>query len=484
MKSFVLRLISTFGLGCAIACASVALAQSPTLAPPPAAATAAPAMATAPLAPAAASAAPSTATAALAPATTVPTSTDPEVPLDRVIAVVNDEAVTQYDVDESLAKTIRQLNESKVPIPARDVLAKQVLERLINERALMQFAKESGIKVDDTLVERTILRVQQDNKMTPDEFRNVLAKEGLTYAAYREDIRRQLTLQRLREREVEKNIFVSEAEVDNYLETAATQAGGENEYLLSHIIVRVPEEAKPEVIEQRHKRAEDALAQIKSGANFGQIAASYSDAENALTGGDLGWRSAARLPSVYLDAVRTMKKGDVSAVIRSPAGFHIIKLIDERNRNAPTVVQQTHARHILVRANETVSEAEAKAKIDRIRERIVGGAKFEDQAKVNSDDASSAKGGDLGWLSPGETVPAFEKAMDALKVDELSEPIRTPFGWHLIEVLGRRQQDVTKDRQRAQARQAITQRKSEEAFQEFIRQTRDGAYVEYKADDR
>jgi peptidyl-prolyl cis-trans isomerase SurA len=449
MKSFVVHVLHALGLGCALCLASFAFAQS--------------------AAPVVAPSLPSVAA---------------EVPLDRVVAVVNDEAITQFDIDDSRTKTIRQLNEAKVPIPPKDVLDKQVLERLINERALMQFAKESGIKVDDTLVERTIARVIQDNKMTPDQFRKVLANEKISYAAYREDIRRELALQRLRSREVDKNVFVTEAEVDNYLATAATQAGGENEYLLSHVLIRVPEEASPALIEQRRKRAEEALAQIRSGTDFGQIAASYSDADNALTGGDLGWRTTARLPQIFIDAVQKMKKGDVSAVIRSPAGFHIIKLVDQRNRNAPTVVQQTHARHILVRANENVSDAEAKAKIDRIRERIIGGAKFEDQAKVNSDDASSAKGGDLGWLSPGETVPDFEKAMDKLKIDEVSEPVRTPFGWHLIEVLGRREQDVTKERQRAQARQAITQRKSEEMFQEFIRQTRDRAYVEYKSDDR
>jgi len=449
MKSFVVHVLHALGLGGALCLASFAFAQS--------------------AAPVVAPSLPSVAA---------------EVPLDRVVAVVNDEAITQFDIDDSRTKTIRQLNEAKVPIPPKDVLDKQVLERLINERALMQFAKESGIKVDDTLVERTIARVIQDNKMTPDQFRKVLANEKISYAAYREDIRRELSLQRLRSREVDKNVFVTEAEVDNYLATAATQAGGENEYLLSHVLIRVPEEASPDLIEQRRKRAEEALAQIRSGTDFGQIAASYSDADNALTGGDLGWRTTARLPQIFIDAVRAMKKGDVSAVIRSPAGFHIIKLVDQRNRNAPTVVRQTHARHILVRANENVSDAEAKAKIDRIRERIVGGAKFEDQAKVNSDDASSVKGGDLGWLSPGETVPDFEKAMDKLKIDEVSEPVRTPFGWHLIEVLGRREQDVTKERQRAQARQAITQRKSEELFQEFIRQTRDRAYVEYKSDER
>ncbi|MGH8797218.1 MAG: peptidylprolyl isomerase [Caldimonas sp.] len=449
MKSFVVHVLHALGLGCALCFASFAFAQS--------------------AAPVVAPSLPSVAA---------------EVPLDRVVAVVNDEAITQFDIDDSRAKTIRQLHDAKVPIPPTDVLDKQVLERMVNERALLQFAKESGIKVDDTLVERTIARVMQDNKLSPEQFRKLLANENISYAAYRDEIRRELTLQRLRSREVDKHVFVTEAEVDNYLATAATQAGGENEYRLSHVLIRVPEEAGPEVIEQRRKRAEAALAQIRSGTDFGQIAASYSDADNALTGGDLGWRTAARLPQIFVEAAHAMKKGDVSDVIRSPAGFHIIKLVDVRNLNAPTVVEQTHARHILVRVNENVSDTEAKAKVDRIRERILGGAKFEDQAKVNSDDASSVKGGDLGWLSPGDTVPDFEKAMDKLKVGDISEPIRTPFGWHLIEVLDRRKQDVTKERQRATARQAITQRKSDELFQEFIRQTRDRAYVEYKADDR
>ena len=271
MKSFAVHVLSALGFGCAISFAAVAQAQAP-----------------------AAGSAP--------PAVTAPRPDAlPEVPLDRVVAVVNDEAITQYDINDSRKKTIRQLHDAKVPVPPQDVLDKQVLERLVNERALMQFAKESGIKVDDTLVERTIARVMQDNKLTPDQFRQVLANEKISYAAYREDVRRELMLQRLRSREVDKHVFVTEAEVDNYLATAATQAGGENEFRLSQVLVRVPEEALPAVIEQRRARAEAALAQIKSGTDFGQIAASYSDADNALTGGDLGWRTAARLPQIFVD---------------------------------------------------------------------------------------------------------------------------------------------------------------------------------------
>ena len=407
-----------------------------------------------------------------------------EALLDRVIAVVNDEAITQYDVNQSRARTLRQLADSKVPAPPADVLDKQVLERLINEKAMLQYAKESGIKIDDTTVERTITRVAQENKMTFDQLRKALEQENIPFAVYRDEIRREMTVQRVREREVDQRIFVTDAEVDNYLANAAAQAGGDQEYLISHVFVSVPEQATPDQIEARRKRAEAALAQVNGGTDFGQIAASYSDAPDALQGGNLGWRTPARLPTVFVESLRGLSKGQVSPVIRSPAGFHIVKLVDKRGLNASTVVDQTHVSHILVKVNEAVSEAEAKVRIDRIHDAITNGAKFEDQAKVNSEDASSAKGGDLGWLSPGDTVPEFEKAYMKLKVGELSDPVRTPFGWHLIEVTGRRQQDVTKDRQRAQARQAIQQRKSEEEFAEFVRETRDRAYVEYKVDEK
>jgi len=406
------------------------------------------------------------------------------VPLDRVVAVVNDEALTQWDLREQKRVVLEQLKASSVPAPATDVLDKQVLERLITERALTQFAKETGIRVDDTTVERTILRIAEENKLSADEFRKVLAKENIPYANYREDIRRQVVMQRLRDREVDSKIVVTDAEVDNYLATVASQAGGEREYLLSHIYVTVPEQASADQIETRRVRAEEALAQIKSGKEFAAVAASFSDAPDATSGGSLGWRTPARLPSIFAEPAQKMKPGDVSGVLRSPAGFHIFKVTELRNRDQPTVVDQSHARHILVKVNETTSETEAKIKIERLRERISGGAKFEDLARVNSEDATSAKGGDLGWISPGDTVPEFDRAMDKLALHELSVPVRTPFGWHLIEVLERRKQDITLERRREQARRALRERKSDEQFQEFVRQTRDRAYVEYKIDER
>jgi len=407
------------------------------------------------------------------------------VSLDRVIAVVNDEALTNWDLKEQRRVVLEQMKSSNVQAPAADVLDKQVLERLITERALTQYAKESGVRVDDTMVERTILRIAEENKMKPDEFRRALERENITYAAYREDVRRQIMMQRLRDREVDSKITVTDAEVDNYLATVAAQTGGEKEYLLSHIYVTVPEQASAEQIDTRRRRAEEALAQVKSGKSFPQVAAGFSDAPDASSGGDLGWRTPARLPSVFADLVGKMKKGETSPVIRSPAGFHIVQVVDERSRDQPTVVNQTHARHILIKVNESTSESDGKVKIDRLRERITsGGAKFEDIARVNSEDASSAKGGDLGWLSPGDTVPDFERVMDKLGLNEVSVAVRTPFGWHLIEVIERRKQDVTLERRREQARTALRQRKSDEGFQEFVRQQRDRAYVEYRVDDR
>ena len=405
-------------------------------------------------------------------------------PLDRVVAVVNDDALTQFDLDDQKRTVLRQMKAQNVTPPPGDVLDKQLLERMIVERALLQYAKETGVRVDDVQVERTIQRIAQENKLSADDFRKMVEREGITYARYREDMRNEIVIQRLREREVDSKLLVTDAEVDNFLATTAVQSGGDIEYRLAHILVTVPEQASSQQIDAKRLRADEALTQIAGGTEFSQVAAGFSDASDALKGGDLGWRAPARLPTVFADPVRTLKVGEVSAVLRSASGFHIVKLMEKRSRNQPTVVEQTRVRHILIKVNEITSETEAKLKIDRIKDRIDGGAKFEDQAKINSEDASSAKGGDLGWISPGDTVADFEQAMNKLKPAEISAPVRSPFGWHLIQVSERRTQDVTAERQREQARQAMRQRKSEEAFQDWVRQTRDRAYVEMKSDER
>jgi len=406
------------------------------------------------------------------------------VNVDRVVAVVNDEAITQYDLDDAKRIVLQQLKQQNVQPPAQDVLDKQVLERMMTERSLLQFAKENGVKVDDTMIERAILRIAQENKLSAEDFRKALAKENIDYPRYREDVRHELTVQRLREREVDSKITVSDAEVEQYLAMLKSQSGGEAEYKLAHILVMVPEQASADQIDARKRRAEDALRALKNGADFAQVAAGFSDASDALGGGNLGWRSGARLPTVFADEVRAMQVGQISAITRSAAGFHIVKLLEKRSRNEPTVVDQTHARHILVRVNEIVSESDAKAKIDRLKDRIDAGAKFEELAKLNSEDTTSAKGGDLGWVNPGDTVPEFDEAMKKLEPNQISAPVRTPFGWHLIQVLERRRQDITGDRARSEAQVAIRQRKADEAFQDWVRQIRDRAYVEVRLDDR
>jgi len=392
--------------------------------------------------------------------------------------------LTQYDINEQTRDVLAQMKAQKVTPPASDVLEKQLLDRLITERVLMQYAKESGIRVDDTQVERTISRIAQDNKLTPDEFRKAVEREGVTFAKYRDGIRNEMVVQRLREREVEGRVSVSDAEVDLFLATVDAQSGGDVEYRIAHISVLVPEQATPEQIDMRVRKIEEAMRQLRSGGEFGQVAATFSDAPDALQGGNLGWRAPARLPSVFLDPIRSLKPGQYSGILRSPAGFHIVKLVETRSRKDPTVVEQTRVRHILVKVNETTSEADAKAKIECIKERLDLGAKFDEQAKLNSEDGSASKGGELGWISPGDTVPDFEAAVGRLKVGELSAPVRTPFGWHLIEVEERRTQDITTERQREQARLALRQRKSDEMFQDWVRQQRDRTYVEIKLDEK
>lgn len=409
-----------------------------------------------------------------------PAAANRTVLLDRVVAVVNDEALTQYEIDDQKKTILAQMKLQNVTPPAADVLDKQLLDRLITERTILQFAKENGVKVDDTQVERTILRIAQDNKLSQEEFRVALRREGIDYERYREDVRKEIVIQRLRDREVDQRVTVSDSEVDAFLASQNAQAGGDVEYRISHILVIVPEKASPEQIDAKRRRAEEALKQARDGTEFAQVAAGFSDAPDALQGGALGWRTAARLPSAFVEAVRVMKPGDVSVVLRSATGFHIVKLQETRSRNAPTVVEQTRARHILIKVSEVVSDSEAKARIERIRDRLETGAKFADQAKLNSEDATSSKGGELGWISPGDTVPDFESSMAKLKIGEVSAPVRTQFGWHLIQVEERRTQDITAERKRDQARMALRQRKSEEAFQDWLRQMRDRAYVEIK----
>ncbi len=403
--------------------------------------------------------------------------------LDRVLAIVNNEVITKIELDEQVKLATRQLVRQGTPLPQQALLEKQLLERLVTSRVLQQVGRETGVRIEDAQLERAIGRLAQENKMSVEAFRAGMQDDGVDYNRFREEVRNEIVVTRLREREVDSKIVVSDAEIETFLR--AQQATGRNEeYNLLHILFTVPEAASPEQIQSRRARADEALAKLKGGADFKQISATYSDAPNALQGGELGWRAPGRLPNIFVQAVATMKDGDVSSVLRSPNGFHILKLLERRSSVQQVVVQQTKARHILVRLNEVVAEVEAKRRLTEIRERIVKGADFAEQARLQSEDASSVRGGDLGWLSPGDTVPEFEQAMDALKPGEISQPVQSPFGWHLIQVIDRRTEDLTKERQRQLARQAIRARKSDEAFTEWVRQQRDRAFVEYRLEER
>lgn len=402
--------------------------------------------------------------------------------LDRVLAIVNNEVISKIELDEQVKLATRQLIRQGTPLPQQALLEKQLLERMVTSRVLQQVGRETGVRIEDAQLERAIARLAQENKMSVEAFRNNMVEDGVDYVRFREEVRNEIVVTRLREREVDSKIVVSDAEIDTYLRTQ--QASGRNdEYNLLHILFTVPEAASPDQIQARRTRADEALGKLRGGADFKQISASYSDAPNALQGGELGWRAAGRLPNIFVQAVTSMKVGEVSGVLRSPNGFHILKLVDKRSNVQQIVVQQTKARHILVRLNEVVAESEAKRRLSEIRERIAKGADFAEQARLQSEDASSVRGGDLGWLSPGDTVPEFEQAMDALKPGEISEPIQTPFGWHLIQVVERRVEDVSTERQRAAARMALRERKAEEVYQDWVRQLRDRAYVEIRLND-
>jgi len=404
--------------------------------------------------------------------------------VDRIVAVVNDDVITLNELNDRVALVTRQLQRQGATLPPADALTRQILERMINDRIQLQLAKESGIKVDDLTLDRTIERIAQENKLSMPQFRTELERDGIAYSRFRDDIRNEILIARLRERDVDNQVVVTDAEVETELAREAREASGASEYHLSHILVSVPPQATAEQIEAKRRRALEALSQLRGGANFAQVAAQYSDAPDALQGGDLGWRDAGRLPTLFLDTVKRMKKGDVSDILKSANGFHILRLVDQRDKAAAPGIEQTHVRHILLRAREGLSEADARDRLEKLRQRILKGADFGELAKENSEDASASKGGDLGWVAPGDTVPEFERVMDTLKVGEVSQPFQTPFGWHLVQVLERRSEAPSAERRKLAARQAIRARKADEAYQDWLRQQRDGAFVENRYDER
>ena len=415
-----------------------------------------------------------------------PAHTSSIAPIDRIVAVVNEDIITQKELDEMLKHTIRQLQTRGVQAPAHDVLEKQLLlERFIVNRLQLQIAKETGLTVSDTDLDDTLRRIAKENTMSLPELHAALERDGANFNKFRDEIRNELILMRLKEREVDNRVTVTEGEVDNFLHTQEASAGSTNEYRLAHILVQVPERAEAPQIEVRYRRAEAALAKLKNGAEFAQVAAEFSDAADAMKGGVLDWRPSTQLPTKFAEVLTAMQPGELTPVIQSPNGFYIFKLLDRRGQKTATVIiTQTQARHILVKTNELTSAADARRRILDLKERLDNGASFQELAKLHSEDASASSGGDLGWVSPGDTVPEFEHAMNALQPGQVSEPVKSPFGWHLIQVIERRTQDVSHERQRQTARRTIHARKVDTAFQEWLQRLRDRAYVEYRLEER
>ena len=402
-------------------------------------------------------------------------------PIDEIMVIVNDDVITRHELDTRMATVVGQLKKQGTPLPEAAVLNKQILERMIGDLLQQQFAKETGLKIDDTQLDKALLRIAQQNQLASlANFRAKIEQDGVDYNKFREEIRTEILTSRLREREIDSKLVISDNEIENYIANQSKQVGKGEELNLAHIMIVVPEQASAEKIQTYKLRAEQALSKLNGGAPFAQVAAGYSDASDALQGGNLGWRSADRLPAMFVEAIQKLHPGELSAILRSPNGFHILKLVDRRSKDAPVVISQTHARHILIKTSELVPENEAKSRLSEVKQRIDKGADFAEQAKLYSEDGSAPQGGDLGWLSPGDTVTEFESAMDALKPGQISGLVQSGFGWHLIQVLERRSADVSAEQKKMQARNAIRAFRSDEAFQDWLRQLRDRAFIEYR----
>ncbi len=405
------------------------------------------------------------------------------VKMDRIVAIVDQVVITEKELADRIKTVTTQLEKQGTELPPPAILEKQILERMITDRLQLQLASQTGLRIDDNQLDKTIERIAGQNKMDIPTFKKALLEDGIQYIKFRQDIRNEITLARLREREVDNRINITESEIDSFI-AMQSASNSTDEFEISHILIRAGEDTAPEDLKKLRVKAEDALAQLQTGKDFAKISASFSDAPNALEGGSLGWKSGSQIPALFLEALKPLKAGELSSILRSPNGFHILKVTNRRGGSSPLVVGQTHVRHILIKFSEVVSEKDALTRIVSIKERLDNGEKFEDLARQYSDDGSAKSGGDLSWVNPGDTVPEFEKTMNVLALGEISNIIKTQFGLHVIQVLERRNQDMTKEAARIKARQEIRARKSDEAFQDWVRELRDRAFVELRLEDK
>ncbi|GAD21180.1 peptidylprolyl isomerase [Acidovorax sp. MR-S7] len=401
---------------------------------------------------------------------------------DYIVAVVNSEPITNNEVRQRADRLAQQVASQGGSLPARDLLLKDVLERLILEKIQVQLAKESGIKVDDYAVTQAEQSVARQNQLSLQEMHRRMEAEGISQARFREELRSQLLALRVRERDVESRVRVSDLEVDQYLRDQQKSAAVDKlELNLAHILIQVPENASPAQASERSARAQEVLAKLQAGGDFGALAREYSDAPEGTSGGLLGLRPADRYPELFVNAVQNANVGSVVGPLRSPAGFHLLKVIDKTHGGVATTAIQNHARHILLRTNAGLTEREAAARLEDLRDRVVRGqAEFAALAREYSQDGSAKDGGDLGWASPGRYVPEFEEVLDALAPGEISHPVVSRFGVHLIQLMGRREAKLTQREQRDMVRDTVREKKLDEAYSTWIQEARGRAYVEYR----
>lgn len=404
------------------------------------------------------------------------------VTLDRVAAVVNDGVVLSSELDEQIAAVTERMRAQKLELPPQNVLRQQVLERLVLEQIEMQRAEKAGMKIPDEALNNALQEVAQQNHIVLSKLPEALASQGIDYPSYRISVRKELTLSLLRQRDVLQHISITPREIDQYIEKQKNAPSEGNEYNVSHILIAVPQAATPNELDGAGKRAAEVFQRAKGGEDFAKLAVAYSNSQDALEGGALNWRKGTELPTFLTDVVMKLKPGEVAEPLRTPTGFHIVRLNDKRGGTQQVMVSQVHVRHILMKPNELADDATVRQKLTDLRTRIVKGEDFAGLAKISSEDPGSASdGGDLGWTGPGTFVPEFEQSIAALKEKEISEPFKTPFGWHIVQLLGKREFDNTDELKRKHAVDEIRASKADEETELWLRRMRDEAYVEYRA---
>ncbi len=400
--------------------------------------------------------------------------------LNGIAAVVDDDVITWNELNQRIESISQQLAQRKTPLPPRNILERQILDRLIIEHLQLKRAEQVGIQVDDESLNQVIENIARENKMNLAQFRNALSQDGMSFAFFREQIRNEIIITRLRTSQVDNRVTVSPQEVDTFLEAQKGQLERNTEFHLFHILIAVPGNASQEQLQTARDKAEQVMAKLRKGADFQQMAVSFSSGQQALEGGDLGWRRAGQLPTLFAEVVLSMQPGQVSDLVRSSSGFHILKLAEKRGQKRQ-IIRQVNARHILLKTTPLVSDSESRNRLSRLRERILGGADFAELARANSDDpGSAAKGGELGWADPGIYVQEFQEALNNTPVGAISQPFKSSFGWHIMQVQDWREHDNTEEALRNQAFQALRQRRIEEEQQDWLRRLRDEAYVEYR----